>query len=74
MTIETLRPTRAQLENLAWRSLWTAIQTGTTVLIAAPLFDWNIEVWQAAAAGVVGGVLSVVKNFASVRLGTQSAS
>lgn len=65
-----LRPTRSELEALVWRSFWTAIQTGTAVVVAAGL-DWiDINVWQLAGTAAVGGVLSVVKNYASQKLGT----
>jgi len=68
--LEQLRPTRAGLEALAWRALWTAIQTGSAVIVAAGLNWIEIDVWRLAGISAVGGVFSVVKNYSSQKLGT----
>ena len=66
-----LRPTRRQLENLGFRAGWTFVQSFTGVLAGAAVFDWDVSTIEMAAAAGIGAVLSVAKNFASVRLGTQ---
>lgn len=71
--LDSLRPTRAGLEALFWRSLWTAVQTGTAVVVAAGLGWIDADVWQMAGMAAGGGVVSVVKNYVSQKLGTGGA-
>ena len=72
MALATLRPTMAQLESLAWRAGWTALQAFLGALTAAGLGVVDLDVAGAAAIAGLGGALSVVKSFASQRLGTGS--
>ena len=66
-----MRPTKVELENLAWRSVWTFIQSFTGGLLVASFIE--VEVVTVAAIAGAGAVLSVVKNFASTKLGKQTA-
>ena len=66
-----LRPSWREVENLGWRSLWSFVEASAGILGADAVFDWALAPWEiAAGAGVAAGI-TVVKNFASVRLGKQ---
>ena len=69
MTMDELRPTTGQLEDLFWRALWTFLQAFIGVLLGAQFFDWSVDTLEVAGAAGIGAVLSVMKTFASQRLG-----
>ena len=56
--------------DLAHRSLWTAVQTFTGVLVTAGLFDLEVGLLHAAAAAAIADVLVVVKEYARHQLDT----
>jgi len=51
-------------EDLAHRTLWTAVQTLTGVLLASSLLDLGVGVLAAALAAAIADVLVVVKEYA----------
>lgn len=71
MADSNLVPTTTEISNLLWRSGWTFIQSFTGVLVGSSMFDWDVSTAELALAAGIGAVISVVKNFASKRLGTQ---
>ena len=54
--------------DLAHRSLWTAVQTFTGVLVTAGLFDLEVGLLHAAVAAAVADVLVVIKEYARKQL------
>lgn len=62
-----LRPTVRELEDLAWRALWTFLAGLLGGVPIAQLID--IEVWQAALLAGAGGAMTVVLVYARQKLG-----
>lgn len=82
-----MAPTKTELIDLAWRCLWTFIQTFLAVLLTMPMLsdvDLGDEVVvdisglglaaTAAFIAAVAAVGSVVKTYASNKLGTGTAT
>ncbi len=69
-----MAPTKTELIDLFWRSLWTFVNTFIGALLAAGTGWVHIDPSQAALVGGVGSVLTLVKSYASNKLGTGTAT
>jgi hypothetical protein len=56
------------LEDLAHRALWTFVQSVTGMLTAGALFDLDLTVLHAIAAGAIADVMVVAKEYARQQL------
>jgi hypothetical protein len=56
------------LTDLAHRTLWTFVQSVTGMLTAGVIFDLDVTVLHAIAAGAIADVLVVVKEYARMQL------
>jgi hypothetical protein len=56
------------LTDLAHRTLWTFVQSVTGMLTAGVIFDLDLTVLHAIAAGAIADVLVVVKEYARMQL------
>jgi hypothetical protein len=56
------------LTDLAHRSFWTFVQSVTGMLTAGAIFDLDLTVLHAVAAGAIADVLVVVKEYARTQL------
>lgn len=65
-----MRPTKEELENLFWRSVWTFVATFTGALGAAGLGWVEASGRESALIAAVGSVITVLSVFARTRLGT----
>lgn len=71
-----MRPNRAELTDLFWRSVWTFVEVYLAVVIGPPIADSiprvdisiSLETHEIALLAAVGAVASLVKNFASNHL------
>jgi hypothetical protein len=79
VTASPLRPTLSELEDLLWRCVWTFVEAFLSAFVIVTILssetgDVNLTGLQTLAlAAVIGGgsaVFSVVKTFASNKLGT----
>lgn len=61
-------PTRAELVDLAFRSLWTFVSAAGAGLAGTGLFD--LTLWQAAGTAGLTAVLNVVTIYARQKAGT----
>ena len=64
------RPTKAELIDLFWRSVWTFVQATTAAVTAAGIGWVDVSLRESAIIGGLGAVASVLKNFAAQKLGT----
>jgi hypothetical protein len=67
-------PTKTELIDLFWRSIWTfvgAFGGGTVVINIA---DWDIDATKLAAISGGGAVFTLLKAYASNKLGTGTAT
>lgn len=67
-----MRPTREELENLGWRCAWTFVEAFIGGLVVSSFID--VSAAEAAAVAAGAAVLTVLKNYASVKLGRQRPS
>jgi len=58
------------LYDIIERVVWTFVQAFSGVMTGAAVFNWNVPLWQQAAAGGVAAVFSSLKGIAASRLGT----
>ena len=67
-------PTKTELIDLFWRSLWTFIGAfgGGTVVIN--IADWEIDAVKLAAISGGGAVFTLIKAYGSNKLGTGTAT
>jgi hypothetical protein len=56
------------LTDLAHRTLWTFVQSVTGMLTAGVIFDLDLTVLHAIAAGAIADVLVVIKEYARMQL------
>jgi hypothetical protein len=56
------------LTDLAHRTVWTFVQSVTGMLTAGVIFDLDVTVLHAIAAGAIADVLVVVKEYARMQL------
>ena len=64
-----MTPTKAEIVDLFWRALWTAVQSGSAVLLGAGVGLIDADLGAAAGVAALGGALSVIKSFAGQQLG-----
>ncbi len=69
-----MAPTKTEIIDLFWRSLWTFVNTFVGSLLAAGTGWVHIDPQQAAMIAAVGAVLTLVKSYASNKLGTGTAT
>lgn len=69
-----MAPTKTELIDLFWRSWWTAINSYAGSLLASGLGIVDISALDAAKVAAIGAVLTVVKSYASNKLGTGTAT
>ena len=69
-----MAPTKNQSIDLGWRALWTAVQSGTAVLLGAGVGLIDADVGAAAGVAALGGALSVAKSFAGQQLGQDAVT
>lgn len=70
-----IAPTRTELVDLLWRSVWTFLQVALGIItVTALMGDAQLEVWRIAFYSGGGAVISIVKTFASNKLGTGTAT
>ena len=67
-------PTKAQLLDLGFRALWTAVQSGTAVLLGAGAGLLDVDVAAVAGVAALGGALSVLKSFSGQMLGQDAVA
>lgn len=68
-------PTKTELVDLFWRSIWTFIAAFTSGTAVNTLGDWNIDAVQLAAIAGGGAVVTLIKAYSSNKLlGTGTAS
>jgi hypothetical protein len=56
------------LTDLAHRTVWTFVQSVTGMLTAGVIFDLDVTVLHAIAAGAIADVLVVIKEYARTQL------
>ncbi len=67
-------PTKTEIIDLFFRSLWTGINAFLGSLFASGLGIVNISAIDAAKVAAIGAVLTVIKAYASNKLGTGTAT
>lgn len=67
-------PTKTELIDLFWRSLWTFIASLGGAQIVNAYFHWDISNIQMALISGGGAVFTVLKVYASNKLGTGTAT
>lgn len=67
-------PTKTELIDLLYRSLWTGIQAFIGGLLAAGSGIVDISAVDAGKVAAIGAVLSLIKVYASNKLGTGTAT
>ena len=73
--MDSVIPTKTEIIDLFWRSVWTFLAAFIGILVGAGLGIANINALQSAELAGVGAVLTLVKVFASNKLlGTGTAS
>jgi hypothetical protein len=67
-------PTKTELIDLLFRALWTGLQAFIGGLLAAGTGIVDISAIDSAQVAAIGAVLSLVKTYASNKLGTGTAT
>ena len=67
-------PTKTEIVDLFWRSLWTFIGAFTGGTVVTNLGGWDIDSLQLAAISGGGAVVTLLKAYASNKLGTGTAA
>ena len=63
-------PTKTEIVDLLWRAFWTGSQAFIGGLLAAGSGVVNISALDAGKIAAIGAVLSLIKTFASNKVGT----
>lgn len=67
-------PTKTEIIDLFWRSVWTLVNTFLGALVAAGTGIVDVSALDAAKVAALGAVLTLVKAYASNKLGTGTAT
>lgn len=67
-------PTKTEIVDLIWRALWTFLASATSGAAITTLTDINIETLDLLVLSGGGAVVTLVKAYASNKLGTGTAS
>ena len=69
-----MAPTKTEIIDLFWRSMWTFVNTFLGALLAAGTGWVHIDPAQGALISGIGAVLTLIKSYASNKLGTGTAT
>lgn len=70
----SVAPTKAEIIDLFWRSTWTFIGAFTGGTVVTSIGGWDIDAVKLAAISGGGAVVTLLKSYASNKLGTGTAA